>query len=194
MPEPLPKLILASASPRRAAILTALGLEFEILPSDAPEDWIEGEPPADYVVRIARTKAAAVADRLESGLVIAADTAVVVDGHPLGKPRDEADAVRMLKLLSGRWHAVMTGVVLRDAANDREGADHEKTLVRFRTIGEDEIADYVATGEPMDKAGAYAIQGRGMLFVEEIAGNYHNVLGFPPNVLARLARRFGVTI
>jgi septum formation protein len=194
MLEPKPMLILASASPRRAEIMRALGLEFEAVQSDAPEAWQAGEPPADYVVRVARAKAASVASRRDSGLVIAADTEVVVDGHPLGKPADAADAAEMLRLLSGRWHAVMTGLALRDASTSREDSDHEKTLVRFRPLGEDEIADYVATGEPLDKAGAYGIQGRGMLFVEEIAGNYHNVMGLPPNLLARLARRFGVAI
>jgi septum formation protein len=194
MPEPNPKFILASASPRRAEILRALGLDYEAVTSDVPEEWLDGEPPADFVVRVARAKAADVAARIGSGLVVAADTAVVVDGHPLGKPADPDDAAAMLRLLSGRWHAVMTGVALRDAASGREDAGHEKTLVRFRSLGEDEIAAYVASGEPLDKAGAYGIQGRGMLFVEEIAGNYHNVVGLPPNVLARLARRFGVAI
>jgi septum formation protein len=194
MSEPKPKFILASASPRRAEILSALGLSFDVIPSDAPEDWHDGEAPADYVVRIARAKANAIAAKLDAGFVIAADTAVVVDGRPLGKPNGPDEAVSMLRLLSGRWHAVMTGVVLRQVASDREDAGHEKTLVRFRPLTDQEIEAYVATGEPLDKAGAYAIQGRGMLFVEEIAGNYHNVMGFPPNVLARLARRFGMTI
>ena len=184
--------ILASASPRRAEILRTLGVAFETAPSDVNEAPVDGETPSEYVTRVARAKAAAV-DR-ESGLVIGADTVVVVDGHTLGKPTDDADAERMLRLLSGRWHAVMTGICLRDAADGREVCDHEKTLVRFRDLTGEEIAGYVASGEPRDKAGAYAIQGRGMLLIDEIAGNYHNVVGLPPTLLARLARQFGVIL
>lgn len=195
MPEPQPKLILASASPRRSEILETLGLSFEVIPSDAAEEAIDGEAPSEFVVRLAQTKAKAVADTLSEGLVIGADTVVVVDGRALGKPADAVDAIRMLHSLRGRWHAVMTGLALHEAGGQgRRVADCEKTLVRFRDLGDAEIEDYVASGEAFDKAGAYAIQGRGMLLVDEIAGNYHNVVGLPPTLLARLARRFGVTI
>lgn len=194
MPEAGTQVILASASPRRAEILKTLGLSFQVVPSGASEDPLEGEAPADYVIRVARAKAAGVAAALASGLVIGADTIVVVDGRSIGKPADVEEARGMLRMLSGRWHAVMTGVAVRDAATGREVAEHEKTLVRFREISEAEIDEYVATGEPLDKAGAYAIQGRAMLFIDEIAGNYHNVVGLPPTVLARMFKRFGVAI
>jgi septum formation protein len=188
------KFILASASPRRAEIFRTLGLDFEAVAGDVAEDAREGEPPADFVVRVARAKAEAVAGHFASGLVVGADTIVVVDGRALGKPATGEQAAEMLRLLSGRWHAVMTGVAVRDAASGREVAEHCKTLVRFGDLTDEEIAGYVASGEPLDKAGAYAIQGRGMLFAEEIAGNYHNVMGFPPTLFARLARRLGAVI
>jgi septum formation protein len=190
MPEATSQLILASASPRRAEILRALGHAFETVPSEVPEDALDGEPPAEYVVRVARAKAAEVAARRASGLVVGADTVVVVDGRSIGKPVDDEDAKSMLRALSGRWHAVMTGIAVRDAATGHEQVGHEKTLVRFRELAEGEIERYVASGEPEDKAGAYAIQGRAMLFVDEIAGSYHNVVGLPPTLLARLLKRF----
>jgi septum formation protein len=123
--------------------------------------------------------------------VIGADTIVVVDGRLLGKPEDDADAERMLRQLSGRWHAVMTGVALYDAGTKREVVDYDKTLVRFAQLTDREIEWYVESGEPMDKAGAYGIQGRGSIFVEEIAGNYHNVVGLPIPLVYRLAKRLG---
>jgi septum formation protein len=194
MPEAKTQLILASASPRRAEILGALGLEFEVVPSDVPEEPRDGEAPAEFVTRLARAKAAEVASRRPVGLVVAADTIVVVDGRSIGKPTDEEDAKFMLRTLSGRWHAVMTGIAVLDAASGSEVTGHEKTLVRFREISAQEIDRYVASGEPMDKAGAYAIQGRAMLFVDEIAGSYHNVVGLPPTLLAKLLKRFDVAI
>lgn len=188
------KFILASASPRRVEILKTLGLDFEAAAPDIVEEQLDGEAPADFVVRSARAKVDAVASRVESGIVIGADTVVVIDGRPLGKPASPDDAREMLRLLSGRWHAVMTGVAVRDVEGAREVAEHDKTLVRFRDLTDDEIDAYVATEEPLDKAGAYAIQGRGMLFVEEIAGNYQNVVGLPAPLLQRLARRLGVSL
>jgi septum formation protein len=172
MPAQRTKFILASASPRRVEIFRTLGLDFESLASEVSEEVQNGEPPSDYVLRVARAKAAAVSSKFSSGLIVGADTIVVVDGHTLGKPTTDAEAAEMLKLLSGRWHAVMTGLAIRDASSDREVAEYCKTLVRFCDLSDGEIADYVATGEPLDKAGGYAIQGRGMLFIEEIAGNY----------------------
>ena len=188
------KFILASASPRRVEIMTTLGLDFEAAAPDIVEEQLDGEAPADFVVRSARAKVDAVASRVESGIVVGADTVVVIDGRPLGKPASPDDAREMLRLLSGRWHAVMTGVAVRDVEGAREVAEHDKTLVRFRELTDDEIDAYVATEEPLDKAGAYAIQGRGMLFVEEIAGNYQNVVGLPAPLLQRLARRLGVSL
>jgi septum formation protein len=188
------KFILASASPRRVEIMKTLGLDFEAAAPDIVEEQLDGEAPADFVVRSARAKVDAVASRVESGIVIGADTVVVIDGRPLGKPASPDDAREMLRLLSGRWHAVMTGLAVRDVEGAREVAEHDKTLVRFRDLTDDEIDAYVATEEPLDKAGAYAIQGRGMLFVEEIAGNYQNVVGLPAPLLQRLARRLGVSL
>lgn len=185
------KIILASASPRRSELLTAIGVEFEVAPSQVPEHPIPDEAPPDYITRLARAKVIAVARKREGGLVIGADTIVVLDGQLLGKPKDEEDAEQMLRKLSGRWHAVMTGVALYDVGTRREVADYEKTLVRFAQLSEREIGWYVKTGEPMDKAGAYAIQGYGGLFVEEIAGNYSNVVGLPLPLVYRLARRLG---
>lgn len=191
MSEPNTRFILASASPRRVEILRTLGLDFSVRASEVDERLIQGESPQHYVMRAATAKAEAVARDLQSGIVIAADTEVVIDGLPLGKPEDEEDAARMLKAISGRWHAVMTGVAVVDVDSGRSAVDHEKTLVRFRDLSESEIRAYIASGEPSDKAGAYAIQGRGMLFVTEIAGNYQNVVGLPVPLLERLVRQIG---
>ena len=191
MSEPNTRFILASASPRRVEILRTLGLDFTVRASEVDERLIQGESPQHYVMRAATAKAEAVARDLQSGIVIAADTEVVIDGLPLGKPEDEEDAARMLKAISGRWHAVMTGVAVVDVESGRSAVDHEKTLVRFRDLSESEIHAYIASGEPSDKAGAYAIQGRGMLFVTEIAGNYQNVVGLPVPLLERLVRQIG---
>ena len=194
MSSPKTKFILASASPRRAEILRTLGLDFECVAPDIVEEQFDGEAPAAFVTRAARAKVAAVAERFDSGLVIGADTVVVIDGRPLGKPRSIDAAREMLVMLSGRWHAVMTGVAVRDIDGARELADNDKTLVRFRDLNEGEIDAYLSTEEPYDKAGAYAIQGRGMLFVEEIAGNYQNVVGLPAPLLQKLVRRLGANL
>lgn len=191
MREIRPKIILASASPRRADLLTQIGVEFELAPSHVQELPHPDEAPADYITRIARAKVIAASHTHETGLIIGADTAVVLDGRLLGKPRDEDEAGKMLKRLSGKWHAVMTGVALYDVESKHEVADFEKTLVRFAPLTQREIEWYVKTLEPMDKAGAYGIQALGALFVEEIAGNYSNVVGLPLPLVYRLARRLG---
>ena len=191
MPERETKIILASASPRRADLLKTIGVEFEVAPSQVKERPHIDEAPPDYITRLARAKVIAVARKRETGLVIGADTIVVLDGRVLGKPRDEDDAEGMLRQLSGRWHAVMTGVALYDIATRREVADYDKTLVRFAQLTDREIEWYSRGGEPMDKAGGYAIQGLGSLFIEEIAGNYFNVVGLPIPLVYRLARRLG---
>ena len=191
MVERKPRIILASASPRRAHLLEQIGVAFEIAPGNVTEMPHPDEAPPDYITRISRAKVIAVARGFDSGLVLGADTVVVLDGHLLGKPEDEAAARRMLSQLSGKWHAVMTGVALYDIESRREVADYDKTLVKFAQITDSEIEWYVKTGEPMDKAGAYGIQGRGGLFVDEIAGNYYNVVGLPIPLVYRLARRLG---
>lgn len=194
MSESNTRFILASASPRRSEILATLGLDFEVRPAETDERMIPGESPQQYVMRVATAKVEAVAKSCSSGIVIGADTAVVIDGQPLGKPVDAGDARRMLRMLSGRWHAVMTGVAVYDLESGRQTVDLDKTLVRFRELTDGEIDEYVDSGEPSDKAGAYAIQGRGMLFVTEIAGNYQNVVGLPATLLERLVQQIGARL
>jgi septum formation protein len=171
-----PPLILASASPRRAELLSAAGIAFSTHPVEVDERPLSGEPPRDYVVRVARDKARACADSSEV-VVLAADTAVVVDGRILGKPVDAEDAARMLGLLSGRVHLVLTGVVVR--RGEREVSAVESTAVTFAHLTEDDIAWYVATGESSDKAGAYAVQGLASRLIIRIDGSYTNVVGLP---------------
>lgn len=179
----IPDLILASGSPRRRELLEGLGVRFKVRPVDLDESPLPGESPRDYVLRLASEKAAA---RVEPGeLVLAADTTVVVDGEILGKPQDDDDARRMLRLLSGREHSVLTGIALGGAA------EVDETLVRFAPLSEAEIDWYVATGEPRDKAGAYAIQGLGSLFVEGVVGSWSNVVGLPVPRVYRLFARLG---
>ena len=194
MREIVSKIVLASASPRRAELLKQIGVEFELATGNVQERPHPDEAPPDYITRLARAKVVAVARQREAGLIIGADTIVVLDGQLLGKPQDAADAERMLKSLSGRWHAVMTGVALYDVASRQEVADFDKTLVKFARLTNLEIGWYIKTGEPMDKAGAYGIQGLGGLFVDEIAGNYYNVVGLPLPLVYRLARRLGYSL
>lgn len=182
-------LVLASTSPRRAEILRLVGWTFETLAVEIDETPEALEEPARYVERLARGKAEAAAHRTQGSIVLGADTTVVVDGEILGKPLDEADARRMLRRLSGRWHEVLTGVALvRNGEDARRIVAHETTRVRFASMSEDEINWYVATGEPMGKAGAYAVQGRAALFIERIEGEYWNIVGLPVRLLYRLAQ------
>ncbi len=169
-------LILASQSPRRRELLERAGFQFTVRPVEIDESWREGEDPESHVLRLARGKARAV-PAPETDIVLGADTVVVVDGEILGKPVDCADAERMLRLLSGRDHYVLTGVCLKRGA--LELAEVERTVVRFATLDDEEIRAYVASGEPMDKAGAYAIQGLASRFIERIEGCYFNVVGLP---------------
>jgi len=178
------RLILASASPRRAALLTAAGFQFETRPVEVDERPLAGERPTDYVLRIARAKARAAVRPDPEEAVLAADTAVVIDDLILGKPTDEADAVRMLSLLSGREHQVLTGVVIHKGA--REASAVEVSLVQFLHLSRREIASYVASGEPWDKAGAYAVQGLASRFVSRVTGSCSNVVGLPVARVYRL--------
>ena len=182
----IPKLILASASPRRAEILRSVGWPFAALPAHIDESREDGEKADAYVERVARVKAEAVAARSPGSLVLGADTVVVIDDQILGKPRDEDDAHRMLRVLNGRWHQVLTGMALVNVADGQSKVAHEVTEVRFAEMSDEEINWYVATAEPMDKAGAYAIQGHGALFIKEIRGEYFNVVGLPVRLLYRL--------
>jgi len=175
-------LVLASQSPRRAEILRQAGIPFTVSVAPVDETPLPGEPPVRYVERLAELKAAAV-DAAPDEIVVAADTTVVVDGHMLGKPTDEADARRMLSLLSGRRHEVVTGICLRRGAERM--VDHAVTAVWFAPMSEPEIAAYAASGEPVDKAGAYAIQGLASKFITGIDGCYFNVVGLPVPLLYR---------
>ncbi|HKP47914.1 MAG TPA: Maf family protein [Pyrinomonadaceae bacterium] len=183
----LEKLILASRSPRRAEILRAVGWEFETCPADIDESVLSNEDAVGYVRRLARTKAETVARTVTSGIVVGADTTVVIDNEILGQPVDDKDARRMLKLLSGKWHEVITGVALiRISGSASPVVGHETTRVRFAAMSEEEIDWYVSTGETSGKAGAYGIQGHAALFVEEIAGDYFNIVGLPVRLLYEL--------
>jgi septum formation protein len=172
-------LVLASQSPRRSELLRNAGIPFRVQAADVDETPLPGEPPVDYVRRLAHAKANAV----PGNLVLGADTVVVASGEILGKPANPADATRMLQLLSGRSHEVITGVCLAGAETI---VAHDTTTVFFSPLTGEEIAGYVATGEPMDKAGAYAIQGLASRFVERIEGSYSNVVGLPVALVYRL--------
>lgn len=184
-------LILASTSPRRRALLEGLGVPFEVVGSEVDETLIDGTP-VQQARALALAKARAVAGSRSSGLVIGADTIVVVGSAVLGKPRDRREAAQMLGLLAGRRHQVITGVAVIDAANGREVVGHEETAVWIRSLKAEEIQRYVTSGEPDDKAGAYAIQGLGSLLVERIEGCYFNVVGLPLVKLDRVLGEFGV--
>ncbi|MEM6792817.1 MAG: Maf family protein [Acidobacteriota bacterium] len=181
-------LVLASGSPRRRDLLAGLGLQPVIRPVDLDETPLEGESAEVYVDRLARAKARARATPGE--LVLAADTVVAIDGALLGKPRDRADAKDMLRRLSGRSHEVLTGVAVWDSVTEELAAEVASTRVVFKTLEEREIEWYVASGEPMDKAGAYAVQGLAAIFVERLEGTYSNVVGLPlPTVYRLLSAR-----
>ena len=185
----LEKLILASSSPRRAEILNAVHWPFEPVSANIDESRWQSEAALPYVKRLAETKARTVAARFSSGLVLGADTVVVIGTEFLGQPREAKEALRMLKLLSGKWHEVITGVTLVRAENGKAVVDHEITRVRVAELSDDEIDWYVETGEPLDKAGAYAIQGRAGVFIEEIDGDYFNIVGLPVRLVYELAQR-----
>ena len=183
----LPKLILASTSPRRAEILRTVGWPFEACPVDIDETRKPHEEAATYVERLAQEKARSAAGVLAAGsTIIGADTVVVIDTEILGKPCDEDDARRMLRQLSGRWHQVLTGVALISGTPSGIRIAHETTEVKFAGMSEDEIEWYVSSGEPLDKAGAYAIQGLGSRFIEGIRGDYFNIVGLPVRLLYQL--------
>ncbi len=185
-------IILASASPRRRELLDAVGCEFEVITSDVDETLDPGVPPHDAVEVLARRKCEAVASLHPDRVVLAADTLVELDGAALGKPADAADAVRMLRNLSGRENIVHTGVAV--SCGGRTVAAVETTRVKFRELSDAEIARYVASGEPLDKAGAYGIQRKGALLVERVDGDYFNVVGLPLVLSARLLGEFGIQL
>jgi septum formation protein len=181
-------IVLASASPRRAQLLKAAGIRFEVQAAGVDETPRPGEAPPAHVERLAREKASAVAALLPGRLVLGADTTVVVDGRMLGKPADTADAEAMLRALSGRAHEVLTGLAL--AGPGGVVADVARTTVWFRALTSEDIRGYLETGEAMDKAGAYAIQGRAAAFVARIMGSYTNVVGLPVALVCRLLLQY----
>jgi len=182
------RLILASGSPRRRELLERMGYAFDVCAPEVDER-VPG-PPDQVVAILARRKAMAAAEGISKGVVLAADTLVAVDGEALGKPADEADARAMLRRLSGREHEVFTGVCVLDAATGRKSVHVERTGVVFRALTDGEIDAYVATGEPMDKAGAYGIQGGAAAFVESFRGSYENVMGLPVESAGLMLKKY----
>lgn len=189
-----PSIILASNSPRRRELLRQIGVPFSVAPADVDEDIMPGEAAETYATRVARDKARIAAARIHVGIVIAADTIVVLDNEILGKPADSTDAARMLEKLSGRVHRVITAIVIKDAGTGRELEKSAETRVWFRNLSPVEIASYVESGEPLDKAGAYGIQERGALLVDRIEGCYYNVVGLPLSILVELLQEIGLNI
>ena len=190
-----PQLHLASRSPRRRELLSQIGVRFAVVSAQTDESRIPGELPEDYVLRVSRDKARAARATLpatEPLPVLGADTAVVIDGHILGKPRSREDFLETMRLLSGRTHRVLTAVAL--VAADGERSDLSESRVTFRTLHESELLRYWASGEPRDKAGGYAIQGLGALFVTGLMGSYSGVMGLPLFETGRLLEQVGVTL
>lgn len=186
------EIVLASASPRRQELLRQVGVSFRVSPSSFDEQVDRPMAPAELVEHLAASKALEVAARFPEALVLGADTIVVVDGEVLGKPRDRAEAVTMIQRLSGREHHVFTGVAL--VQGERRVISHEVTAVRFRSLTAGEIAAYVDSGEPVDKAGGYGIQGLGAAMVSGIQGDYFTVVGLPLCRTVQMLRQFGVNV
>ena len=189
----MPKIVLASKSPRRRELLDRLGLAHTVISVDTDEWYPDGLEPEDIVKHISREKAFAAANMVApEDIVITADTLVFLDDQKLGKPKDENDAFAMLSALSGREHLVCTGVTV--AQGNRTLSEAESTHVRFAPLSEDTIRAYIRTGDPMDKAGSYGIQGLGALLIEGIDGDFFNVMGLPVRRLSLMLRRFGVSL
>ena len=188
------EIVLASASPRRLELLKQIGLEFSVFPSDIDERIDIDSTPEEAVQSLSFRKAVDVAGKLQnSPLVIGADTIVFKDSI-LGKPENEDHAFRMLKMLQGGWHEVITGITVIDSSNGNHLSGYEKTRVKMRKLSDGMISSYIHTGEPLDKAGAYGIQGMGALLVEKIEGCYFNVVGLPLLKLSLMLEKFGVNI
>ena len=185
------KFILASSSPRRRELLRQIGLDFDVVPSGVEEDFIDGENPRDHVQRLAEVKAHRVGEMYPRRWVIGADTVVSIDGHILGKPQTDRESYEMLTLLSGREHLVVTGVSVWQGVRDQGKTIAVETSVRFKTLSSQEIKWYIRTGEPFDKAGGYAIQGRGAFMVQRIEGSYTNVVGLPLCELMEVLHQMG---
>lgn len=188
------RFILASQSPRRRELLASIGLTFEVMPSDVPEVHQPGESPEEYVARLSRDKAAAIAAKHDDAWIIAADTTVLLGDELLEKPADAAGAERMLATIAGKTHIVYTGVTLQNAARGWRDTRVAESEVRMLPLDQRDIAWYVSTGEPLDKAGAYAVQGIGAMFIDSIHGSYTNVVGLPLALLFQMLRRAGVDL
>jgi septum formation protein len=187
----LPKLILASASPRRAEILRAVGWEFEQHVANIDETILPNEKPENYVIRLAKMKAEAIARNYQDSLVLGADTTVVIDEKIIGKPTTLEEAREMLRTLSGRWHEVLTGIAIIERKLDISKEGLQRTKVKFAHMSEEEIEFLIQEGNPLDKAGAYAVQAQAALFIEEIRGDYWNVVGLPINLVYKLVTNLG---
>jgi septum formation protein len=188
-------LVLASRSPRRILLLKQINLSPEVIPSEIGEEMDQAASPADNAMRLAYAKAMDVGRKVQDAVIIGADTVVVIDGKYLGKPSDPFDAVRMLEMLSGRTHSVVTGLAILDRPSNRSVTDFEETKVTFRSIPRNEIEAYVASGSPMDKAGAYGIQDDyGAVFVSRIEGCYYNVVGLPLSKLHSRLQEFFIQL
>jgi len=188
------KIILASTSPRRHGLAKDMGLEFDIVPSRYEEDMTLDLSPSGLVMELASGKAADVAKKFNEGIVIGVDTVIFFDGNVLGKPKDKKDAVKMLKSFSGQTQEVYSGVCMIDCSTGKTIKDYEVTRVTFRKLEDSEIRSYVDTGEPLDKAGAYGIQGLSSIFIRKVDGCYFNVVGFPVHNIYKNLRKLGVDI
>lgn len=183
------KLILGSSSPRRAEILRKENIEFKVIsPEDIEEESLSSDP-VDHVLELSKRKVQSVSDKVEEGLILGADTVVVLDGKILGKPKDKTDAQRILRELSGRSHRVYTGLSLMDKSSGKILSAYDCTEVKFNELKDEDIKNYIATGEPMDKAGAYGIQGMGNFLVDHIKGNLDNVIGLPMRKLREMLKK-----
>jgi septum formation protein len=186
-------MILASASPRRQEILSSAGIEFDVIPSEVDESFLQGESSEEHVVRLARMKAVRAAAKHKDRWVLAADTIVVIDGKILGKPRDHQQAEEMLQMLSDREHRVITGYCLMHASLRKSREGKVTTRVRFKALSPEEIRWYLDTDEPFDKAGGYAIQGKAAFMVKEINGSYTNVVGLPLTEVVEALKELGAS-
>jgi len=184
------KIILASSSPRRKELLEQIGLQMQVVPSHLPESMPDGVDFASHVVEMARAKSLMVAAEFPDDVVLGADTLVICRGKPLGKPKDADDAFNMLSCLSGAWHQVQSGICLTKTSEHIEITDVVSTDVRFYPLSRQEIEEYVRSGEPFDKAGAYGIQGLGARFVQEIRGCFFNVVGLPLGIVWQRLKTF----
>jgi septum formation protein len=185
------RLVLASGSPRRSELLKKVGLEFDVIPSRIEEDFIEGEPPEKHVLRLAEAKALNIGNQHPDRWVIAADTIVYIDHTILGKPKDRGEAIEMLRRLNGREHWVLTGFSVRHLGKGVGDQEAVQTVVKVKTLTPPEMEWYTNTGEPFDKAGAYAVQGIGSFMIEWIRGSYTNVVGLPLYELIEMLKRLG---